>query len=115
MSFQDADAEGVAAMEQRIQQLTQSLSRVGRVLDRHREGCLESESQSNSDADCSPDSMRKCAHSPLRVMTDEEVVRWMWNSSDGIVESLFKSVEGSRCVRPQLLQKLRSIRLKYMH
>jgi hypothetical protein len=37
LSIADADAEGFSAMEQRIQQLAQSLSRVGRVLDRHRE------------------------------------------------------------------------------
>ena len=47
ISLQAADAEGITAMEQRIQQLTQALSRVGRVLDRHREELLRKQQIEN--------------------------------------------------------------------
>jgi len=106
ISFQDADAEGVAAMEQRIQQLTQSLSRVGRVLDRHREASFDSETEETA-------SPQDRAPSPLRILADEEVVGWIWNSSDGVVPALIRAAEGSRCVRPQLLQAFRNIRRQY--
>ena len=105
ISFQEADAEGVAAMEQRIQQLTQTLSRVGRVLDRHREASFDSADQKST--------MQDRVSSPLRILSDEEVVGWMWNSSDGIVPSLLRAAECSRCVRPELMQHLRDIREKY--
>ena len=62
ISFQDADAEGLVAMEQRIQQLTQTLSRIGRVLDRHREGSFDSDPIPEADAE-SAESMRKRAQS----------------------------------------------------
>jgi hypothetical protein len=105
ISLHDANAEGVVAMEQRIQQLTQSLSRVGRVLDRHREGC--------SSLNGSADSMRKRVHSPLRILADKEVVDWMWNSPDGIASTLMRSVNASRCVRPVLIHKLSAVRDKF--
>lgn len=107
ISFQDADAEGVSAMEQRIQQLTQTLSRVGRVLDRHREGALD-DGETCADGDVSL--LREFVHSPLRVLPDEEVVGWMWNSSNGVVPSLFRELEQSRYTRPSLLQRLSELR-----
>lgn len=112
ISFQDADAEGVVAMEQRIQQLTQTLSRIGRVLDRHREGSFDSDPQPRSDTE-SAESMQKRVQSPIRVLTDVEVVGWMWNNNKGAVPSLIKAVECSRCVRPLLLEALSEVRRKY--
>lgn len=108
ISFQDADAEGILAMEQRIQQLTQSLSRIGRVLDRHREECIDSNTKN-----VTFEAMQELAHSPLLVLSDNEVVRWMWNNPEGVVQSLLKEVKRSRCVRPVLLEKIQEIRNKY--
>jgi CW-type Zinc Finger/Protein SET DOMAIN GROUP 2 C-terminal/SET domain len=112
ISFQDADAEGVVAMEQRIQQLAQTLSRIGRVLDRHREESFGSDPQPGSDAECA-ESMQTRVQSPLRVLTDAEVVGWMWNNSNGAVPSLIRAVERSRCVRPRLLEALSEVRRRY--
>ena len=104
ISFQDADAEGNAAMEQRIQQLTQTLSRVGRVLDRHREGTF---SRNSSYHDGIIDSqLRNRVHAPIKVLSDEEVVGWMWNSQTGVVLSLVQAAESSRFVRTSLVRKL---------
>jgi hypothetical protein len=108
ISFQDADAEGILAMEQRIQQLTQSLSRIGRVLDRHREECIDSNAKI-----VTFEAMRELVHSPLLILSDSEVVSWMWNNPDGVVQSLLREVKLSRCVRPVLLEKLQEIRDKY--
>ena len=63
ISFADADAEGFSAMEQRIQQLAQSLSRVGRVLDRHRESVFAERTNTSATADS--DLLRSLIHSPL--------------------------------------------------
>lgn len=104
ISFQEADAEGVSAMEQRIQQLTQTLSRVGRVLDRHREAALRlnfDSSQAISD-----ESLREITHSPIVIMPDEHVVAWMWNHPDGIVRTLLKYAEIDPCVSPELRQSI---------
>lgn len=92
ISFEAADAEGASAMEQRIQQLTQALSRVGRILDRHRESSSASLS----------------VHSPLSVMTDDDVIDWIWNHKDGVVQSLLRSAEAEKCVSPSLLLQLSS-------
>jgi CW-type Zinc Finger len=108
ISFQDADAEGVVAMEQRIQQLTQTLSRVGRVLDRHREDILDSDP-----GEVDTENMRKRVHAPLRVLSDKEVVDFMWNSDDGVVLSLLRKVEASRFVRPCLIKALLEVRHEF--
>jgi hypothetical protein len=100
ISFQQADAEGVSAMEQRIQQLTQTLSRIGRVLDRHREARLRL--MNSSDPSFSDEALREVIHSPLQIMPDEHVVAWMWNSDDGIVRTLLKYMEVEVCVSPEL-------------
>lgn len=64
-------------MEQRIQSSTQALSRVGRVLSRHRE-------------DSSVDTP---IQAPLRVMTEEQVLQWMWKKpDDSIISKLISSV-----------------------
>lgn len=107
ISFQDADAEGVVAMEQRIQQLTQTLSRVGRVLDRHREGLFETESSPRSAVHA--EQMRKLVHAPVKVLDDVEVINWIWKSEDGVVLSLCREVKYSRFVRPLLHQSLRKV------
>jgi hypothetical protein len=101
VSFEDADAEGVSAMEQRIQQLTQALSRVGRVLDRHQEACLDSETVEG--AETAP---RRSVHSPLTVLSDDEVISWLWSKNDGVVAELLRSIENAKCTRPSLLPKL---------
>ena len=114
ISFEDADAEGVAATEQRIQQLTQTLSRVGRVLDRHREKMLESmKTGVDKNANLDTNTLRRLAHAPLSVLDDDRVVGWMWNSNDGIVQTLLRSVRSSHCVRPVLYRKLSAVKEKY--
>jgi hypothetical protein len=106
VSFEDADAEGVSAMEQRIQQLTQALSRVGRVLDRHREDCFDSETISHLDSEGVETALRKSVHSPLTVLPDDEVISWLWTKKDGVVAELVRSIENAKCTRPSLLSKL---------
>lgn len=110
ISFQQADAEGLSAMEQRIQQLTQTLSRVGRVLDRHREAILESEEEGFSVLD---DKLREVVHSPLVVMPDEEVIAWMWNHDSGIVRTLLSHAANEPCVSPALYESLKETVSKF--
>ena len=105
ISFQDADAEGVVAMEQRIQQLTQTLSRVGRVLDRHREGLFETCPQNIPGTE----EMKKLVHAPVKVLSDGEVINWIWRSEGGVVLPLIREVKSSRFVRPYLHQLLHDV------
>ncbi|KAL7554514.1 hypothetical protein ACHAWF_017971 [Thalassiosira exigua] len=99
ISFADADAEGFSAMEQRIQQLAQSLSRVGRVLDRHRESVYaETRGQHGPSASypaptVDSDLLRELVPTPLKIMSDEEVVNFCWSNQKGIVLGLFAMVE----------------------
>lgn len=104
ISFQEADAEGVSAMEQRIQQLAQTLSRVGRVLDRHRESTLRL--KNGSDQPISDEALREVTHSPLVIMPDEHVVAWVWNHSDGLVRTLLKYIQNDVCISPELKQSI---------
>ncbi|KAL7541614.1 hypothetical protein ACHAXR_011069, partial [Thalassiosira sp. AJA248-18] len=91
ISFADADAEGFSAMEQRIQQLAQSLSRIGRVLDRHRESVFED--MQNGNENVNSDLLRKLIPSPLKIMSDSEVVSWLWSDSKGVVQTLLSMVK----------------------
>ena len=115
ISFEDADAEGVSAMEQRIQQLTQTLSRVGRVLDRHRETSFEIDEMSDLIPESAAATLRQKVHSPLAVLPDAEVVYWLWNEEDGVVLQLLGSVEAAKCVRPSLVQKLLKAKEEYAY
>ena len=101
ISFADAEAEGLSAMEQRIQQLAQSLSRVGRVLDRHR----ESEYRKLKGAVANTSLLRNLVPCPLKIMSDEEVVNWMWNDKKGVVRNLLALVD-RHFPKDSLLQKL---------
>ena len=100
ISFEAADAEGVSAMEQRIQQLTQSLSRIGRILDHHREenGGLNPDQESIK--------LNAAIHSPLSILTDREIVDWMWCNERGVVKSLLRSVKDEGCTDPSLYESL---------
>lgn len=91
ISFEAADAEGYAAMEQRIHQLTQTLSRVGRVLDRHRETVCAPVQMSLSNASAS--SLRDKIHTPLNILSDEHVVGWFWNHPDGVIQTLLRELQ----------------------
>jgi hypothetical protein len=113
VSFQAADAEGISAMEQRIQQLTQTLSRVGRVLDRDREESLRRDETLARTSTASDNSLQKLVHSPLDVMPDEHVVAWMWSHEDGPVRLLLKLMENEICVSPSLKKSLGEIETKY--
>ena len=114
ISFQAADAEGITAMEQRIQQLTQALSRVGRVLDRHREENLRRQQVENEGHQVnSPAELRGLAHSPLSIMSNEHVVAWMWNHEDGIVRTLLRMAEKEISVSPHIRLALKQIESKY--
>ena len=116
ISFRDADAEGVSAMEQRIQQLTQTLSRVGRVLDRHREAvfCQRQEPLSLSPSEVIDTALlRNLVHAPLSIMKDEHVVAWMWNHENGIVQLLLKYVMDEACVSPSLKDAMAATKSKF--
>jgi len=108
VSFQAADNEGFLAMEQRIQQLTQALSRVGRVLDRHREAVL-----SNTEENLTSQKMQELVHSPLSMLSDAETIGWLWKSKSGPVSSLFRVLEDSKMVRPSLMPTLQEVKTKY--
>jgi len=107
--FQEADSEGMNAMSQRVQQLTAVLSRVGRVLDRHRESHLAT---MQSDPD-SADALRDSIPPPLWVLSEEEVVDWLWNSGDGVLVPFLRRVESAKFVRPSLIRGILEIRLRY--
>lgn len=94
ISFECADAEGSSAMEQRIQQVTQALSRIGRVLDRHRE-------------------RKKDIHAPLSIMTDHEVVSWIWINKHGLVASLLGTIKTEKCVGDDLYDSLLKVKRQY--
>jgi hypothetical protein len=91
LSIADADAEGFSAMEQRIQQLAQSLSRVGRVLDRHRESVFSERKDLIATVDC--DLLRNLVPSPLKIMSDEEVVSWIWSDSKGVIPNMLQMID----------------------
>jgi hypothetical protein len=101
ISFEAADAEGFAAMEQRIQQLTQALSRVGRVLDRHRESLAQSCSSQIGGS-------TTLVHAPLALMPDGDVLDWIWNQQKGVVQTLLRCCETEPCVSPTLNHDIRS-------
>jgi hypothetical protein len=106
ISFEAADAEGVSAMEQRIQHLAQALSRVGRVLDRHRENVL---CESNSSSQNLPLDI----HAPLAIMSDYDVVTWMWKTEHGTVRSLLRSINKEKCASPALQRAILTVVEKY--
>ena len=115
VSFQDADAEGISTMEQRIQQLTQTLSRIGRVLDRHRENLIEDEASNGlatSEIDAS--SLQSLVHSPVSVLSDASIIGWLWTSSTGVFAQLSASIGDSTCSRPLLMENIRRIQAKYV-
>eukprot|EP00980_Cylindrotheca_fusiformis_P029509 scaffold23496_cov188-Cylindrotheca_fusiformis.AAC.7 len=116
ITFQAADAEGISAMEQRIQQLTQTLSRVGRVLDRHREEILRQRQESKSTT--TPETfdanvLRQLVHAPLSIMPDEHIVAWMWNHKDGVVRPLLRFITSEVCVSPELKQTMKDTERKF--
>ena len=104
ISFADADAEGSSAMEQRIQQLAQSLSRVGRVLDRHRESVLADRSIVSGSINSKM--LRSLAPRPLKIMDDVDVVNWLWNDPGGVAPQLFANVRGAFPAKSLLLSLL---------
>ena len=105
ISFEAADAEGWSAMEQQIHQLTQTLSRVGRVLDRHRDSTLD-EKTSLSRSSTSFSSVRSRLHSPSVIMKDYDVVNFIWNKPDGIVQTFLQLIRNETWILPSLPKKL---------
>ena len=105
MEFQDADAEGISAMEHRVQHLTQALSRVGRVLDRHREKKL----QDGQVEDFEDSAIRDVVHSPLKVLSDAEVISCLWTDDDSILKTLSKYIETGKCVSQELRDEFAEI------
>lgn len=112
ISFEAADAEGLSAMEQRIQQLTQTLSRVGRVLDRHRQAICASESIDNPSRHSSA-YLRELVHPPLSVLRNEHVVAWIWNNHDGVVRTLSRCIESQDAINSSLKEGVRALLEKY--
>jgi hypothetical protein len=109
ISFEAADAEGYSAMEQRIQQLTQALSRVGRVLARHR----ESSQHLLSSQESTPVNDSTAIHSPLGNLSEEEVVHWLWYHEKGAVRSLLRACSLEKCISPYLLEALLATEKKH--
>ena len=109
ISFEAADAEGVSAMEQRIQQLTQTLSRVGRVLDRHR----ESIERVVSSQDAMPHCVEDAIHTPLACLSDDDVVYWIWRHDKGPVRSLLRACSSEKCISPSLVDALKATETKF--
>ena len=105
ISFKAADAEGWAAMEQRIHNLVQSLSRVGRVLDRHRESAKQSLLLSEQ-------SLTQL-HSPLSIMPDEKVISNLWCDPSGLRLRLLHLVSKEYWIIPSLSKKLNEISNKF--
>ena len=108
--FEDADSEGISAMGQRVQQLTATLSRVGRVLDRHREGLIVITQQIDTN---DVEALRGAIHPPLSVMEDDDVINWLWNSSKGVLVPLIRQVKLAKFVRPSLMEGLLDIRKRF--
>jgi hypothetical protein len=100
ISFEAADAEGVSAMEQRIQQLTQSLSRIGRILDHHRE------ENGGTNTNLESIKLKTAIQSPLSILTDSQIVDWMWCNEHGVVKSLLQSIKDEGCTNPSLYESL---------
>jgi len=109
ISFEAADYEGVSAMEQRIQQLTQTLSRVGRVLDRHRESRMRDVTLQGA----MPENGSEPIHSPLASLSDDDVVYWLWRHENGPVRALLRACSSEKCVSPSLLDTLKATESKY--
>ena len=108
--FQEADSEGMNAMGQRIQQLTGALSRVGRVLDRHREGVFSHKGGLDR---VDVEALRDTLHAPIEVIPSIEIVDWIWNQPDGLIVPLMKRLEGANFVRPNLIKGITEIRHRY--
>jgi hypothetical protein len=109
IGFQDADAEGISAMEHRIQHLTQALSRVGRVLDRHRETKLEE----MKTEDLKDSMIRDVVHSPLKVLDDSEVVSRIWFDNDSVVKSLAVFMTSGDCVPQRMREDFDEVERRY--
>ena len=109
ISFEAADAEGISAMEQRIQQLTQALSRIGRVLDHHQ--------MKNTLVGTEPELTIPATanHAPLSIMTDHEIVSWMWCNEHGVAQSLLRSIKKEQCASPSLYESLMAKKNEYQN
>jgi len=83
INLEDADAEGWLTMEQRIHQLVQTLSRVGRVLSRYRESLFKTHMFSSSA------NVKNIfdLHHPVAIVPDHKVVEYLWSDERGIWQS----------------------------
>jgi hypothetical protein len=111
ISFADADAEGCSAMEQRIQQLAQSLSRVGRVLDRHRESVFSK--SAGPIVEVNSDILRNFVPTPLKIMSDKDLVDWIWEDPKGIIKNLVSMVDENFPKGSLLPELLSATKVKY--
>ena len=112
ISLEAADGEGFSAMEQRIHHLSQTLSRVGRVLDRHREKSFETSCMTRSSA--SAEFLRGQIHSPLAVMTDDAVIGWIFNHPKGVTQTLLRVFEEKPWVNSPLPERMAEVTKKYV-
>jgi hypothetical protein len=103
ISFEQADAEGWSSMEQRIHQLVQTLSRVGRVLDRHRDSLANLSGAGDTGTNIGS------LHHPISIVPDEDVVQYFWKSDSG----LWKTMKKFLSQHPLLNIDLESIASKY--
>jgi hypothetical protein len=90
INLEDADAEGWSSMEQRIHQLVQTLSRVGRVLGRHRES-LSHVSMPSSNVDITQN--LNDLHHPIAIVPDDKVVDYLWCNEDGLWQSAKRFID----------------------
>ena len=109
ISFQDADAEGRILLEQRIQALTQSLSRVGRIL-----GCDREKKMDNSEFEViSCDNSH--LHAPVTLMPDKKVVKLIWGNKNGIVRALIRFAKTSDSITPFIKNSIKKIVSSYQN
>jgi len=107
ISFEDADAEGRMLLEQRIQALTQTLSRVGRILSRHRDNNLESSCFDS----LSHNNLK--VHAPVSLMPQHDIVNFVWNDRNGIVQSLLQFIKTSLFITKFLKTSINTIVSSY--
>lgn len=120
ISFRDADIAGRTLLEQRIQSLVQILSRCGRILARHRDSHAYDEKDKDDDNNNNINTNgKRCSfqtiHSPISILSDKEVVKWMWSTSseDGVLAPLLKFGACDPCVSSSLKSSFDKFRKKY--
>lgn len=89
--FANVDTRGFSDLRHLVQKLVESLICVGSVLDRHRESLFAQKIGRHATVDS--DLLRDLVPSPIKIMSDGEVVSWLWADHRGVVANLLAMVE----------------------